>query len=269
MVVIYLMCGKYFWLIGLMFQDIDTTCLSRPKEPISAVNLERKYSHGSELSPEATHEPSASQSRAGWEQARDEYCDYVDGRRYLSSTEAVYRFFGYNSVWKNLSVDIDKPLGDRQTFLAHVNSERDPRQKVLVERLPENLVVTRLHTVTVREPQSRPRLEAIKDLEKKLRLKKEVLEGQNLTRHRADGETREELSYQVARTFNKGLYFARKIVKWEGQGDKITGHGPAKAIGEYLDSRRAEAAVNESLQNAASQTSPSPAAFPLQQRTGG
>jgi hypothetical protein len=37
---------------------------------------------------------------------------------------------------------------------------------------------------------------------------------------------------------------------------EITGHGLAKAIGEYLDSRRAEAAVNESLQNAADQTSP-------------
>ena len=75
------------------------------------------------------------------------------------------------------------------------------------------------------EPQ--PRLEAIKDLEKKLHSKKEVLEGQNLTRHRAvlallytmelrqDGETREELSFQVARSFNKGVYFARKIVEWE------------------------------------------------------
>ena len=52
--------------------------------------------------------------------------------------------------------------------------------------------------------------------------------GQNLTRHRAvlallyttksrrNGETREELSYQVARAFNKGVYFARKIIEWEG-----------------------------------------------------
>jgi hypothetical protein len=36
------------------------------------------------------------------EQPRDKYRDYVDGP-YLSSTEA-YRFFGYNSVWKNPSV---------------------------------------------------------------------------------------------------------------------------------------------------------------------
>ena len=78
------------------------------------------------------------------------------------------------------------------------------------------------------EPHGRSRREAIKDLERKLRSKKEILEGQNLTRHRAvlallymtesrhDGETREELSYQVARSFNKGVYFARKIVEWEG-----------------------------------------------------
>lgn len=78
------------------------------------------------------------------------------------------------------------------------------------------------------ELQCQLRGEAIKDLEKKLRSKKTVLEGQNLTRHRAvlallymtqsrrDGDTREELSYNVARTFNKGLYFARRVVEWEG-----------------------------------------------------
>ena len=72
------------------------------------------------------------------------------------------------------------------------------------------------------------RRKAIDDLEKKLRSKKTVLEGQNLTRHRAvlallymtqsrqTGDTREELSYQVARAFNKGLYFARRVVEWEG-----------------------------------------------------
>lgn len=40
---------------------------------------------------------------ADGEQPRDEYQEYVDGR-YLSSTEAVYRFFGYNSVWKSPGV---------------------------------------------------------------------------------------------------------------------------------------------------------------------
>ena len=69
---------------------------------------------------------------------------------------------------------------------------------------------------------------AINDLEKKLNSKKTVLAGQNLTRHRAvlqllritqlrqEGETREELSYSIARSFNKGRYFARCIVEWEG-----------------------------------------------------
>jgi hypothetical protein len=81
--------------------------------------------------------------------------------------------------------------------------------------------------VSASEPQYQLRREAIEDLEKKLRSKKTVLEGQNLTRYRAvlallymtqsrqDGDTREELSYNVARTFNKGLYFARKVVEWE------------------------------------------------------
>jgi hypothetical protein len=62
----------------------------------------------------------------------------------------------------------------------------------------------------------------------KATLKKKVMVGQNLTRHRAvlallyttrsrrNGETREELSYQVARAFNKGISFARKSIEWEG-----------------------------------------------------
>jgi hypothetical protein len=32
---------------------------------------------------------------------------------------------------------------------------------------------------------------------------------------RQDGETREELSFQVARSIHKGVYFARKIIEWE------------------------------------------------------
>ena len=69
------------------------------------------------------------------------------------------------------------------------------------------------------------RQEAIGDLEKKRRSKKTVLNGQNLIRHRAvlallmttqprrEGETREELSYQISRSFGKGVYFARKLVE--------------------------------------------------------
>ena len=78
------------------------------------------------------------------------------------------------------------------------------------------------------EAQQKERQEAIKDLEKKLRSKKTALAVQNLTRHRAvlallyttqarkEGETREQLSYQVSRSFNKGVYFSRKLVEWEG-----------------------------------------------------
>jgi hypothetical protein len=63
------------------------------------------------------------------------------------------------------------------------------------------------------EPKSLPRQEAIKSLERKG--SKDILEGQNLTRHRVvlallylmesrhDDETREEFSYQVVRSFSK------------------------------------------------------------------
>ena len=47
--------------------------------------------------------------------------------------------------------DIGRPLRARQTFLGHVHTECGLRQKVLVERLPENFVVTRLQTIPVRE----------------------------------------------------------------------------------------------------------------------
>lgn len=182
---------------------------------------------------------------------------------------------------------------------------------------PASLILSKV-SVSASELHCRLRQEAIEDLEKKLRSKKTVLEGQNFTRHRAvlallymtrtrkGGDTREELSCHVARTFNKGLYFARRVVEWEGiwmrerkipegkQGcfvktfswyndegvqlavrewcagageSKFSGHlhklrtkmftseitafGLAKAVGEYLDSRRAIAVINESLQDAA------------------
>ena len=63
---------------------------------------------------------------------------------------------------------------------------------------------------------------------KQLEMKKIVLNGQNLIRHRAvlallmtmqsrrEGETREELSYQISRSYSKGMYFARRLVEWEG-----------------------------------------------------
>ena len=82
--------------------------------------------------------------------------------------------------------------------------------------------------ILVTEAQQKKRQEAIKDLEKKLSSKKTALAVQNLTRHRAvlallyttqarkEGEPREQLSYQVSRSFNKGVYFSRKLVEWEG-----------------------------------------------------
>jgi len=80
-------------------------------------------------------------------------------------------------------------------------------------------------TETANEKLSR----AIADLQKKLSSKKTLLQGQNLVRRRAflallyttqargEGETREALSYQVARTFKKHTYFAKKLVEWEGK----------------------------------------------------
>ena len=71
------------------------------------------------------------------------------------------------------------------------------------------------------------RQEAIGDLEKKLRSKKPVLNGQNFIRHRAvlallmttqsrlKGETREELSYQTSRSFGKGCILRGNL--WSGK----------------------------------------------------
>ena len=78
------------------------------------------------------------------------------------------------------------------------------------------------------ESKEKLRQEAIKDLEKKLDSKRTILNGQNLTRDRAvlallrttearrESETREDLSFCVSRAFGKGVYFARKLVEWEG-----------------------------------------------------
>jgi len=78
-----------------------------------------------------------------------------------------------------------------------------------------------------REPT--PEDTAIRDLEKKLRSKRNGLTGHNLTRHEAvlaflyyqnkttEKETRENMSLVVARCFGKGVYFARKVVTWERQ----------------------------------------------------
>ncbi|RPA99707.1 hypothetical protein L873DRAFT_1767021 [Choiromyces venosus 120613-1] len=128
---------------------------------------------------------------------------------------------------------------------------------------------------------------AIKALKKKINSTKSRLQGQNLSRHQAvlaflciqqkkqAGETRRQLAFFVARCFNRGWYFARKIVTWElswvqeriidegrrgcfakvrswlndegvelavrewisGAGERITVHGLAKVVGDYVQSR--------------------------------
>ena len=71
------------------------------------------------------------------------------------------------------------------------------------------------------------RQKAAVELEKKIRSKQVNLGGQNLVRHRAvlaflylqlsrqSGETRKQLAHIVARCFNRGWYFSRKVVSWE------------------------------------------------------
>ena len=71
------------------------------------------------------------------------------------------------------------------------------------------------------------RKEAIKRMEQLLKSKEISMLPQNLERHRAvlaflrvqqsrqRGETREEMAFNVARCFGRGLYFARKIISYE------------------------------------------------------
>src|SRR5712664_2350800 len=67
----------------------------------------------------------------------------------------------------------------------------------------------------------------IADLEKKLRSKAPDLTGQNATRHQAvlrflycqktrqKTDTRQSMALQVARCFNRGRWFAERLVSWE------------------------------------------------------
>ena len=104
---------------------------------------------------------------------------------------------------------------------------------------------------------------------------------------RSKGETREQMALHIARSHGRGSYFARKIIAWEcswlrsrdieegrkgccsktkswlndegvqlavrewlagATEDELTGYGLAKAVGRYLDSRRAEQALAECFQ---------------------
>lgn len=140
------------------------------------------------------------------------------------------------------------------------------------------------------------RSKAIQNLEGKIRSKKTNLHGQNLTRHRAvlnflklqvkfPERTREQAALQVAECLGRGLYMARKIVKWERQwvsekqieegqqgchiksrswfndegvqiavresiassGDKLTAQRIAQVVGEYLGSEKATTTVQNIL----------------------
>ena len=101
------------------------------------------------------------------------------------------------------------------------------------------------------------------------------------------GETRESMSRTVARCFGKGTYFARRLITWEIEwiamrtisegrrgcfvkvkswlcdegvllavrewiqeqpADQITAYGLAKAVGDYLDSKKAASTVEKILQ---------------------
>ncbi|RPA99438.1 hypothetical protein L873DRAFT_1789591 [Choiromyces venosus 120613-1] len=150
---------------------------------------------------------------------------------------------------------------------------------------------------TIMEAKEQEIKSAKEDLEKKIASKKVGLTGQNLTRHRAvlvflflqlsrrPEETRKYLAYSVARCFNCGWYFARKVVSWEitwiksryisegwqgcfgktsswledegvqlavrewiaSIGENIIAQGLSKAVGEYLDSQRAQVALGQIL----------------------
>jgi hypothetical protein len=87
--------------------------------------------------------------------------------------------------------------------------------------------IGRIHNSSADEKCGKVIKEAIADLEKKLKSKRTFPSGQNLLRHNAVlrflrlqqsrefGETRIELALMVARCFNRGSYFAKKLISWE------------------------------------------------------
>lgn len=97
--------------------------------------------------------------------------------------------------------------------------ERPP----VMEFLPEQP----LRYLSAADARQETQIVAMAALKKKVHSKKSNLTGQNLTRHQAVlaflyiqqskrlGETRSQLAYSVARCFNRGWYFARRIITWE------------------------------------------------------
>jgi hypothetical protein len=92
---------------------------------------------------------------------------------------------------------------------------------------PETVGIGRIHNPSLDEERGRMIKEAIADLEKRLKSKRTSLTGQNLLRYNAVlkflhlqksrqvGETRIELALMVARCFNRGKFFAEKLITWE------------------------------------------------------
>lgn len=87
--------------------------------------------------------------------------------------------------------------------------------------------IRRIHNLSADEERAKAIKEAIADLEKKLKSRLTSLTGQNLLRHNAVlkflhvqksrriVETKIELASMVARCFNRGKYFAEKLITWE------------------------------------------------------
>jgi hypothetical protein len=107
----------------------------------------------------------------------------------------------------------------------------------------------------------------IADLEKKLRSKAPDLTGQNATRHQAvlrflycqktrqKTDTRQSMALQVARCFNRGRWFAERLVSWELSWKKDrtipTGkQGCFQKVKSWLTDEGVELAVREYLSGA-------------------
>ena len=113
----------------------------------------------------------------------------------------------------NLAIDEDR--------LLELELELEPVSEQ--ESLPDQP----LRWLSATETRQQNQIVAIAALKKKINSKKSTLTGQNLTRHQAVlaflyiqqskrlGETRSQLAYSVARCFNRGWYFARRIITWE------------------------------------------------------
>jgi hypothetical protein len=111
----------------------------------------------------------------------------------------------------------------------------------------------------------------IADLEKKLRSKAMTLIGQNSTRHQAvlrflyyqrtrqNIETRQSMALNMARCFNRGKWFAEKLVSWEISWRKDrtipTGkQGCFQKVKSWLTDEGVELAVREYLSGAGEST---------------